>query len=300
MTTADCVPTVSVIIPTYNMAKYVTEAIDSVLAQTVGDIEVVVVDDGSRDNTADVMASYASDRRVRYIRKPNGGEASARNRGLREARGPLIAFLDADDVWFPTKLERQIALLDNWDEPAVVYTARNWIDEHGNVRATPYAPFVRVRGHAPYRQLLMANCVPMSTPLFTRALYKRNGDFDETLPSAPDWDYWLRASVFSRFDYVDEPLASHRLWSGQITANKLAVPLAAMKIQEKFLRQHGNLLSRRDVFRAWSRRYERRGRAYAMSGQKLAGLRDLAWAIWMWPANTSAAKYLALALAGRL
>src|SRR4051812_35041738 len=101
-------PTVSVIIPTYNCAALVTVAVDSVLAQTVQASEVIVVDDGSTDDTRERLSSY----RIRYLHQQNQGVAAARNNGLREASGDLIAFLDADDVWYPRKLELQIAAIE--------------------------------------------------------------------------------------------------------------------------------------------------------------------------------------------
>jgi glycosyltransferase involved in cell wall biosynthesis len=114
-------PEVSVIIPTYNSANYLTQAVDSVLAQTFRDNEILVVDDGSTDETEDVMRRYNSP--VRYIRQKNGGVASARNRGIAESRGRYIAFLDADDTWYPIKLERQLAALDNRSDCQLCYSA---------------------------------------------------------------------------------------------------------------------------------------------------------------------------------
>src|SRR5215216_1764150 len=112
---------VSAIIPTYNSARYLTEAVDSVLAQTVEDVEVVVIDDGSTDETELLMRGYGS--RVRYLRQQNGGVARARNRGIEESRGQYVAFLDADDVWVPNKLERQVAALEKGPGHRACYSA---------------------------------------------------------------------------------------------------------------------------------------------------------------------------------
>ena len=102
-------PLVSVVIATYNMARFLPLALHSALSQSYGNIEVLVIDDGSRDDTQAVMAPFRSDRRTRYIFQQNGGQASAKNHGIREARGEYVAFLDADDLWVPDKLERQLA-----------------------------------------------------------------------------------------------------------------------------------------------------------------------------------------------
>src|SRR3990170_2838516 len=113
-------PKVSVIIPTYNREKYIVETLQSVFAQTFTDYEVIVIDDGSTDNTADVLRPYLD--RIVYIRKPNGGQGSARNVGIKVAKGEYIAFLDSDDLWMPEKLELQVKYLDNNKDAGLVFT----------------------------------------------------------------------------------------------------------------------------------------------------------------------------------
>ena len=111
-------PLVSVIIPTYNSSQYIKEAIDSVLAQTYKNFEIIVIDDGSTDNTKEVLAPYLSV--IKYIYKNNGGPASARNRGIKEANGEFVAFLDADDVWKPDRLARGVDILDQRPEVGLI------------------------------------------------------------------------------------------------------------------------------------------------------------------------------------
>src|SRR5687767_7749573 len=111
--TAGVNPAVSVVIAAYNMAQYVDEAVTSVLAQTFEDLEVVVIDDGSKDNIADVMRAFDSDSRVRFISQENRGQPRAKNAGIRAAKGEFIAFCDADDVWDPRKLERQMPAFES-------------------------------------------------------------------------------------------------------------------------------------------------------------------------------------------
>src|SRR3954470_16999186 len=103
-------PRVSVVMATYNYAHYLPGALDSALAQTAGDLEVIVVDDGSTDNTPDVVGPYLADARVRYVRTANQGQPAAENVGIRLSRAPFVAFLDADDLWLPHKLEKQLQL----------------------------------------------------------------------------------------------------------------------------------------------------------------------------------------------
>src|SRR6266571_8138521 len=114
-------PRVSVVIPTYNSSQYLVNAVDSVLAQSVADCEVLVIDDGSSDDTQEVMSRYGPP--VRYIHQPNGGVAVARNRGIEESRGRYVAFLDADDTWYGDKLERQLAALRGNPQHRACYTA---------------------------------------------------------------------------------------------------------------------------------------------------------------------------------
>src|SRR5690554_3627666 len=125
------VPLVSVVIASYNMGQYISQAVDSILNQMWSNLEVIVVDDGSQDNTPVVMQGYESDKRVRYFRTDNQGQPKAKNYGLKQAGGDFIAFCDADDFWEPNKLEVQIPLFDN-PKVGIVYSEISNIDESGN------------------------------------------------------------------------------------------------------------------------------------------------------------------------
>src|SRR5690348_13004759 len=127
------VPLVSAAITTYNRARYLPEAIESILAQTIRDLEIVVVDDGSTDDTDAVVAPYLG--RVRYVRQANGGRAAARNAAVRLARGELIGFCDSDDRWLPDRLERQLQALESWPEVGMVHGQVELVDDAG--RALP-------------------------------------------------------------------------------------------------------------------------------------------------------------------
>ena len=196
-------PTVSVVIPTYNRARLLARALDSVLHQTWADFEMLIVDDGSTDGTAAVVAARA-DARVRYLRQPaNGGVSAARNRGLREARGEFIAFLDSDDEWFPAKLERQLARFrDLPDTVGLLYGGVENEDEHGRRRIkTPAA-----RGDL-HRDLLVNNVIHgTSGVMIRRNVVATVGFFDEGIPAIEDYDYWVRVARFFEVEYVAEPL----------------------------------------------------------------------------------------------
>jgi O-antigen biosynthesis protein len=202
---ARTMPLVSVVIPTYNRAQLVARALDSVLAQSFRDFEALVIDDGSTDDTAGVVRRYVQmDTRVRYLRQhPNRGVGAARNVGLRESRGELIAFLDSDDYWFPAKLERQVDLMR--DAPAdvgLVYCGVENVNERGE--RWLYEP--KSRGDV-YARLLTKNVVHSgSGVMIRRNVIRTAGFFDERIPAIEDYDYWLRISRSYRFDFVAEPL----------------------------------------------------------------------------------------------
>lgn len=198
-------PGVSVIIPTFNRARTLPRALESVLAQTYRDFELLVVDDASTDQTEALVRARA-DSRIRYLRQEtNRGVAAARNRGLAQARAPLIAFLDSDDLWAPQKLARQVALFARSPlRVGLVYTGVETMDEHG-LRSIDLP---RLRGDA-FPALLRGNAIHGggSNVMIRREAYEVVGGFDETLPAIEDYEYWLRIARFFYVDYAPEPLA---------------------------------------------------------------------------------------------
>ena len=198
--------TVSVIIPTHNHARFLGEALDSVLAQRFQDFEVVVVDDGSTDGTRALVASYAP--RVRYHFQPHAGVSSARNAGLRYTSAPYVAFLDADDTWAPEKLSLQVACLDAHPRLGVVFTSYLKTDESGKPLMVEPKRFPYSR--APFETMLVWPYGSMHVAMVRRACLARVGDFDETLTIAEDWDLWLRVAQRYCIANLDQPLATYR------------------------------------------------------------------------------------------
>lgn len=198
-------PAVSVIIPTFNRARLVERAMRSVLAQTIEDFEIIVIDDASTDNTRWVV-DRIDDSRIRYLHhESNRGGAAARNSGIEVATGTYIAFLDSDDRWLPHKLERQIPLLSSQPNVGLAYSGYEVVDDVGRVieRVTP-----RFRGQL-YSLLLRRNCMGASTVVVRAACLNRIGGFDERLPSCQDWDLWIRCARHYRVDYIPEPLMQY-------------------------------------------------------------------------------------------
>lgn len=200
-------PTVSVIIPAYNAEKFLARAIRSVEAQSFRDFELVVIDDGSTDGTAEVARGFDS---VRCVRGDHLGEAGARNRGLEEAASELVAFIDADDEWLPEKLARQVAFMGSLDS-SFSYTDSYLVRDGSRVR---YSSLARPR-HGQILEPLIDDWLDQAfitnnTVMASRALLLSVGGFEQSLPTASNADYglWLKLALRgTRFDYLDEPLA---------------------------------------------------------------------------------------------
>jgi glycosyltransferase involved in cell wall biosynthesis len=199
-------PAVSVVVATRNYGCYVAGALRSVLEQTWLDLEVVVIDDGSTDDTPHVVQRFLNDPRVHYHRTDGLGQSRAKNLGIQLSRAPLVAFLDGDDEWLPAKLERQLPVFDN---PAVgvAYSRRTLMDAGG--RDVPTPPAALVRGRV-YDQLLVQNPVCFSSVVVRRSVFEAVGYFDPALPLSIDYDLWLRVARHFEFDYVDEALVRYR------------------------------------------------------------------------------------------
>lgn len=225
-------PTVSIVIATYNYGMFIEGAIESVLAQTYSDFEIIVVDDGSCDNTDKIIGTYLIDSRIRYHRTDHLGQSKAKNTGIRLSRGSLVAVLDADDLWLPTKLERQLELF--WKDPelGVAYTRRILINERGE--GVPYLQPTFYRGDV-LEQMFRNNFICHSSVLIRKEVLDRVGVFDESIPMAIDFDLWLRIALQFRFDYVDEALVKYRTGHASLSRRGEERLLIATDIMKRFL-----------------------------------------------------------------
>jgi glycosyltransferase involved in cell wall biosynthesis len=212
---SDTKQSVSVVIPSYNYARFIREAVDSALAQTVPPLEIIVVDDGSTDNTLEVMAAYASDARVRYLRQENSGLSAARNAGIRAARGEFIALLDADDRWKPEKLSRQ---LDKFTEESVglVYSGREVFDDKG---VQDLNPADESKCERALEWLTITTLFCPSSVIVRRRCFTERGGFDESLRKVEDREMWIRLAKHWRFRCVPDCLAEWRLHGSALNRN---------------------------------------------------------------------------------
>ena len=229
-------PLVSVIIPTYNRGWIIKEAIDSVLEQAFTDFELIVVDDGSDDNTADILHGFGND--IQVIRQSNRGVSAARNRGIRAAVGRWIAFLDSDDLWLPQKLLRQVDFFAAHTDAMICQTQEKWIRK--GVRVNPKARHHKFSGLIFERSLELCLVSP-SAVMIRKDLFDDVGLFDESLPACEDYDLWLRISCRFPVYLIDTPLIIKR--GGHADQLSRAAGLDKYRIQSLHSIIESNLLS---------------------------------------------------------
>jgi glycosyltransferase involved in cell wall biosynthesis len=225
-------PKVSVIIPTYNRADFLAETVDSVLNQTYGDFEIIIVDDGSTDNTYQVAQTF-TDPRIKYIRQENQGLSGARNSGIRCAEAEYLAFLDSDDILFPHKLEIQVQALD--DNPGIGLVAGGflYIDEHSK-------PLEEQRSWVAWPNLDIDTWLFMCpfvchSVLVRRSWVERVGMFDQNFRRCEDWDLWLRLSYAGcQMSWVENIVCGYRLHSGQMVSDAVSQKRISLAVLDKF------------------------------------------------------------------
>jgi glycosyltransferase involved in cell wall biosynthesis len=269
-------PLVSVVIPAYNYGHYVTEAVDSVLAQTYPNVEIIVVDDGSTDETPDRLKPYLG--KIVYIRQENQGLSAARNTGIRHARGEWIGLLDADDLWHPGKLEVQLAAADKFGPAGLV--------------GSPVAQQMpeRLAADPPVKRLTVADFLT-STPLTSssalirRGCLERVGLFDTSLRSVEDRDMWLRVAAEFPALQVISPCWTYRLHPGQMNRHPRRMRLSYSLVLARFFRQHPQW--RRLESAAWSYLYLDAAQCHLEAGNRSHALvflgRSLLRRPWMLP-----------------
>jgi len=193
---------ISVVIPTYNRAPFLKKAVESVLSQTLQDFELIIVDDGSEDDTPSLIKGFNCDK-IRFIRQENRGPASARNLGIKNSRGEYIAFLDSDDWWDKNKLAIQLEKMQENPQYLISHTEEIWYKNGVLLN--------QKKKHKKHHGYIFDKCLPlcvvsMSTAMIRRCLFDEVGLFDEAMPCCEDYDFWLRVSVGHEFLLIDKPL----------------------------------------------------------------------------------------------
>ena len=244
-------PTVSVVLPVYNGEAYVAEALRSVFAQTYGDYEVIVVDDGSTDHTVEALRPYMG--RVRYVRQENSDVGKARNTGILHAGGKYIALLDQDDLWLPPKLEKQVGAFQGAERVGVVFThvdkvSHGALPQHLGAGKLGSSRSSRRRRAAALRAVnrdllggLLQRCMLLpSAVMVRRDVLEAVGLFDERLRVCGDWDMWLRiARAGYGFRFVDEVLALYRIHGQNTSRDAEKMRADRLRVLDKFFGQPG-------------------------------------------------------------
>ncbi len=271
---------VSVIIPCHNQGKFLADAIVSVLNQTYPHFECLVINDGSTDQTRDVALTYAKqDSRVRYLEQANKGAASARNLGLDHVQGAYVQFLDADDAISSKKLEIQIGLLAETDNPALAYSDFYYCDEKGIPKTNPSDPF-----HPP--TFVMEEplwdmvsrwetqlSIPIHCFLFDRRFFmNHNVRFDLNLPTHMDWDCWIQIfSLDPTIKSTNEKLAFYRHTSGSLTKNEKLMWIGYYRVIQKYKKSYKDNVILSNLLDKKLEEGKNRYRPYRWIVPKLAG-----------------------------
>jgi len=290
-------PKVTVIIPTYNCARYIGEAVDSVLAQTYPVHEILVVDDGSTDNTRDVLSKYREP--VRYIPQKNAGPPAARNNGILQATGDYIAFLDSDDLWLPHKLQAQMECFQQHPEYGMVYCDMKTFDDTGILEES-----VKITRHLTYYtgdifpQLFAETIFQTSALVVRRTCFDKVGLLDTTLPMGDDYEIFLRLARYYHVGCVDEPLILYRQHPSQGTRTwgkqlQQGTPWEVKVLQNALKACPGaeKELGRTTVRHRLSKPYFTLAYAYLGEGEHRQARSLLAGALKLWPTNLGYIRY---------
>jgi glycosyltransferase involved in cell wall biosynthesis len=234
-------PLISVIVPTYNRSRYLVTAVEGVFAQTYESLEIIIVDDGSTDDTPQALKPYSG--RVRCIYQENRGVSAARNRGILAAQGELLAFLDTDDVWLPQKIERQMACLERRPTAGLAHTDALYL--HGDSDRTSKRPdIVHSCDGDCYANLFFGNRIVTSSVIVRRQCLEKVGGFDETIRYAEDYDLWIRLARHFEFAYCNEALVLYRLHPSNAIKDALALRRGDVYVLNKALKADPTLAER--------------------------------------------------------
>ncbi|HYL80720.1 MAG TPA: glycosyltransferase, partial [Candidatus Acidoferrum sp.] len=238
-------PIVSLILPTFNRAPLLAEAVDSALAQTFEPLEIIVVDDGSTDGTSAVLEKYGS--RVRCVHQANRGLSAARNAGLEQAQGMYITFLDDDDVLQSTKIAEQVAILESHDEIGWTYCDVLMHNEASQETITVSERFGYRKRNLDgwlFPELIHGNFIPPMATLIRRTVLARTGGFDPRLRAMEDWDLWLRLSLLAKARYLPRVLATYRIHPGGMSQARALMDNCRSQVLDNISRAHPDAIRR--------------------------------------------------------
>jgi len=241
-------PKVSIIIPTYNREEFIKGTIDSVLNQTYKDFEIIVVDDGSTDNTKSYLEKYNS--KIKLIEQKNSERAVARNNGVKHSSGEYIAFVDSDDIWKEDKLKIQVEVLDNYKDVILTYGTCLRINKNGKTIKPAKRQREGYSGNV-FDKLLLRNFVVSATPVLRHAIFNQTKGFKTKYVPYEDWEFWIRLSKLGKFYFIKDPLAFYRLHETQsvqlVKAEKIEEVTTALLLDSFNLQPISNALKNKSL-----------------------------------------------------
>ena len=271
-------PHVSVIIPAYNAEHYIAETIRSVLGQTYEDFEIIVVDDGSQDGTVAALEPFGSS--VRLHQQPNGGVARARNTGVALAKGTWIAFLDADDLWLPMKLERQLACIG----APMTFTDRLNIGARGDLPELQSLVTPMQGGDIFVALMREGNFITNTSVMIRRDLFEQMGGFYTGLNGTEDWDLWIRVAERHEIGFVAEPLVKYRFHESGISRNYERMGRERIEVITRGLMlERGRALDWMTRRQIWAETFRTNAYEAVRAGARGRALAGYARAVSAWP-----------------
>ncbi|SEA45066.1 Glycosyltransferase involved in cell wall bisynthesis [Desulfuromusa kysingii] len=285
----------SVIVPVYNGEKFIKETLESALDQVNVDFEIIVIDDGSTDNTRKIVRSFGE--KVTLYEQKNSGVSVARNFGSSKANGEYLAFLDADDIWMPDKLKKQQDKLSNGCD--LVYTDRYNIGEIGDLPQI-HSDICEMPEGDIFEKLLCGNFITNSSVVVKKTIYEKFGGYDDKLYTCEDWALWLTISAYHNIGVCLEPLVKYRFHAGGKSRNYKRQALTRNEIIRSILNTpRGLQLTRISIAKIWSKTYRTSAWASASSGDLVMSIAYYLHALARWPFDLSCWYDLARVLAGR-
>ncbi len=277
-------PVVSVVMAAKNYANFLPDAVESLLAQTFADWELVIVDDGSTDATPTVVRPYLADSRIRYFRSDVLGQSRAKNLGIGFSRGEFIAFLDADDAWLPTKLAEQVEFLRLHPAVGITYTQRELIDETGKSLGfrTETLPGGRV-----LPQIFLQNFVCFSSAMVRREVFDSVGLFDPALDLSIDYDLWLRAAAHFEFRPIQKVLVKYRTGHGNLSKKVADRVATAFSIMNRAVSRRRDGVPKRIVAEGYASTFQTLG--YVLRASEPGTAARWYWRALMWPSRRTIA-----------
>lgn len=274
MQQSDGPPKVSVLVPTYNRAHLLDRCLNSILFQTYQNFEIIVVDDGSTDNTKEIINRF-KDQSIRYFRhKQNRGEGAARNTGLKEARGDYIAFLDSDDEWLPEKLEKQMKIFERLSEKVGIVYTDSW-KINGNLKQYWHPPHIMPEDKIVYNQALERVRIQIGTVVIKRECFDKAGMFDERFVRLVDREFFIRVSAYYYFYHIEEPLLNYYRTEDALTSDRTTL----VSSYELLLKKHpykligNNRILSKDLYEIGKMLFQdgklKQGRGYLIKAVKL-------------------------------